>query len=119
MSDIQIAINNRPLTYTDQSNSLEILTPNHLISSGPSFPTLIISEDNLNDDMDEEDMRDAILHTLELRDVLISRFSKEFFHDYLLSMREKHRGSYVVEECIQSAYLKVGAVVLIKHPVKP
>ena len=92
MSDIQITINNRPLTYTDQSNSLEILTPNHLISSGPSFPTLIISEDNLNDDMYEEDMRDAILHTLELRDVLISRFSKEFFHDYLLSLREKHRG---------------------------
>ena len=120
LSDIQIAINNLPLTYRDRDNLLEILTPNHLISNSPSFPTLIISEDNLNNEInDDNDLRENILNTLELRDVVISKFTKEFFENYLLSLRDKHRSSYGIDECKQSTYLKIGSVVLIKNPVKP
>ena len=119
LTDIQISINNRPLTYRDSDNALEILTPNHLISNSPSFPTLIISEDNVNIASDAEEIREDLLNTLELRDFTIAKFSSEFFKNYLLSLREKHRDSYGVEECNQSSYLRVGSVVLIKNPVRP
>ena len=40
LSDIQLAINNRPLTYRDKDNCLEVITPNLLISGHASFPSL-------------------------------------------------------------------------------
>ena len=56
LSDIQLAINNRPLTYRDKDNDLEVVTPNHLISTGVSIPSLIISEEFIPGDIEEEDI---------------------------------------------------------------
>lgn len=33
ISDIELMVNNRPLTYRSQQGELEILTPNHLLST--------------------------------------------------------------------------------------
>ena len=58
LSDVQLAINNKPLTYRDNDNDLEVVTSNHLISTGVSFPSLIISEEFIPGDVEEEDIRD-------------------------------------------------------------
>ena len=121
LSDIQLAINNRPLTYRDKDNDLEVVTPNHLISTGVSFPSLIISEEFIPGDIEEEDIRDNLLNSLEMRDIVISKFRNEWYDNYLLSLRDKHKNSYCSDDFRQgrSEYLKVGSVVIIKSPVKP
>ena len=120
LSDILLATNNRPLTFRDKDNDLEVVTPNH-ISTGVSFPSLIISEEFIPGDIEEEDIRDNLLNSLEMRDIVISKFRNEWYDNYLLSLREKHKNSYCSDDFSQgrSEYLKVGSVVIIKSSVKP
>lgn len=120
LSDIQLAINNRPLTYRDRDNSIEVVTPNHLISVGDTFPSLIIAEENILA-ADEEDIKISLLNALEYRDVVVNRFRKEWYNNYLLALREKHRDYFSPDDYNNSrcSYLRVGSVVLMKHPIKP
>lgn len=120
LSDIQLVINNRPLTYRTKDNELDILTPNHLISVGNSFPSLIITADQDTDALDSnpEELRENILSTLELRDAFLVRFKNVWSNDYLLALREHHRDSYETPNTKQSAYLKPGSVVLLRSPIK-
>ena len=120
LSDIQLSINNRPLTYRDCDNHLEVVTPNHLISTGNSFPSLIICEEFIDSDLEEETIRNSLLNSLELRDVVINKFRKEWYTNYLLSLRDKHKNSFTIKECHENPeFLYVGSVVLIKNPVRP
>ena len=41
LSDIQNVINSRPLTYRSRDNELDILTPNHFLSFGNNFPSIV------------------------------------------------------------------------------
>ncbi|KAG1713941.1 hypothetical protein GQR58_002015 [Nymphon striatum] len=45
VSDIQLILNNRPLTYCSRNNDIDIITPNHLISPGINFPSIILNEE--------------------------------------------------------------------------
>ena len=119
LSDIQLAINNRPLTYRDKDNQLEIVTPNSLISTYSSFPSLIISEENLICSPDEN-YQEKLAGSLEHRDALINKFRLEWFNNYLLSLRGKHRDSFYLKELHshKNSYLYVGSVVLVKHPTR-
>ena len=69
-------MNNRPLTYRCQEYELEILTPNHLINAGSSFPSLILSEDNTDMVWDgtEQFNQNSIHNSLDVRDKFISKF---------------------------------------------
>ena len=118
LSDIQIAINNRPLTYSEKDNQLDIITPNKLISLHSHFSSLIISDSQV---AEVEDVRETLIASLDLRDVMLSRFRSQWFSNYLLCLREHHRDSFRTEELSWSKnkYLCVGSVVLIQHPVKP
>ncbi|CAM1312777.1 Uncharacterised protein at_DN2450 [Pycnogonum litorale] len=122
VSDIQLVINNRPLTYCTRSNDLDVVTPNHLMSPGVNFPNLILSEERVCNiwDQGSEEHRLALLNSLESRDLHLSRF-KELWHDsYLLSLREQHKNSFDPNRNSRKChpFLKEGAVVLLKHPFK-
>ena len=120
LSDIQLAINNRPLTYRDKDNSIEVVTPNNLMSSNASFPSLVISEEDLEDNFEEDSIRDKLLNSLETRDVIVNRFRNDWYNKYLLSLRDKHKNSFCIKELHTNPnFLYVGSVVLIKNAVKP
>ena len=112
LSDIEVAINNRPLTYRDKTNPLEIVTPNHLIRAGNSFPNIVLSEENASSDLDEDNLREPILNSLELRDVMLTRFKKLWADSYLLALRTQHRDAYDVGDMSHNKFLYVGSVVI-------
>ena len=61
------------------------------------------------------------MNSLELRDVLVNKFRREWYADYLLSLRDKHKQSFSLVDCCKGnhKYLYADSVVLIKNPVKP
>ena len=118
LSDIQLVINNRPLTYRTSDNEINVLTPNHLINAGSSFPSLIIDENLTNLPLEEETHRTNLLNSIELRDVLLDKFRGLWQNNYLLSLRTNHRFSYP-NKFENSPYLKVGSIVLLRNPNKP
>ena len=118
VTDIQLVINNRPLTYRTKEGELDILTPNHLIQPGNAFPSLVISEEasKMIWEMETEDFREDLFSSLEARDALQAKFREIWGKDYLLSLREAHKNSQVSPKI--HPYLKVGSIVLIKNPFK-
>ena len=119
LSDVQNVINNRPLTYRTKENELDILTPNHFISFGNNFPSLVLSEERSdNEDLDIDVINENLIGTIECRDVLFSRFKERWYHEYLLSLRSQHYSNNPIRSFKNSPYLKEGSVVIMKDPVK-
>ena len=118
ITDIQLAVNNRPLTYRTKDGELDILTPNHLIQPGKKFPSLVLSEEisKMPWDVETEEYRENLFCSLEARDALQARFLEIWKTDYLLSLREAHKNSQVSPKV--HPYLKVGSIVLLKNPFK-
>ena len=119
ITDIQLMINNRPLTYITKEGELDVVTPNHLINCGTTFPSLVLSSDHLLDldEYDEDQQRQSLLSSFDLRDSMLEKFRAIWNRDYLLSLRETHRGRTTNNP--RQVHLKVGAVVLLKSPFKP
>ena len=120
LSDIQVAINNRPLTFVDRQSSLDALTPSDLVSPSSHFPTLIITDIQRDDcePIDDEQIRLEFVNTLERRDIILDKFSRDWYSAYLLSLRPSHRDSFQPTKPFPK-FLKVGSIVLVKHPIKP
>ena len=118
ISDIQLVVNNRPLTYRTKEGELDILTPNHLIHPGKEFPSLILSGEDpkMIWDAETEEFRNDLYCSLEARDALQGKFEEIWRTDYLLSLRETHKNT---QNCPKvHPYLKVGSIVLLKNPFK-
>ena len=94
--DNQLTVNNRSLTYRDKYNELDIVTPNKLISAQSYFPSLIISE--ITSESSDDELFTNLVGSLEHRDILIHKFRVEWFNNYLLSLRNKHRESFFLSE---------------------
>ena len=119
-SHIQRTINSRPLTYRESDNDINVVTPNHLLCTTSAWPSIIISEENLDDELGEDEIKESLLNSLCLRDVLVSRFRNRWYLDYLLSLRSQHKDSFCISELHhKNNFLKIGAVVLIKHAIRP
>ena len=114
LSNIQLAINSRPLTYRSSSESLEFITPNSFLKlHGNSSLTL---RGNDNDVWIDDQSQPLLEKTLELQEEIIENFKKLWYESYLLSLREHSRNLY------QNSWenrIKVGDIVLIKAINKP
>ena len=114
LSNIQLAINSRPLTYRPSSDSLEFITPNSFLKLyGNSSLTL---RGNDNDVRIDDQSQPLLEKTLELQEEIIENFKKLWYESYLLSLREHIRNLY------QNSWenrIKVGDIVLIKAINKP
>ena len=112
LSDVQNAINERPLTYRDSDvNNISILTPNSFLKLGRQTDFNFGSSDGLL----EAPSRKKLVDTLNRRDQFFENFKSSWYEDYLLSLRESSRNLY---EESWSEVIKVGDVVLIYSPVK-
>lgn len=115
ISDIQSAINSRPLTYRcSDDRDLKILTPNSFLK--PNVYNSIIVNSNQNSDNIDPPSRQDLIKTLENRDALINKFKNVWHDEYLLSLRELHKDIH------QNSFdnkIKLQDVVLIRNPAKP
>ena len=103
--DIQIVLNNRPLTYCEDDVQLPVLTPNLLILGKANYLLELPTEE-----IEEDDLRRRAKHLKKCKDALWRRWRNE----YMRSLRERHD----LRHHGKSARLQEGDVVLIKGDEK-
>ena len=77
--DVEVALNNRPLSYVEEDVQLPVLTPNMLQFSRPN----LLPEDH---NQENPDLRKRARFLAKCKDVVWGRWSTE----YLRSLRERH-----------------------------
>ena len=112
LSDVQNAINSRPLTYIENEVSFVPLTPNCFLKNDTGVGFVL-------DNVSGEDLilpnRKDLVKSLEKREDLFNMFKCMWFDQYLLSLRETTR------DLFQSQWedkIKVGDVVMVSTPNK-
>ncbi|XP_028410372.1 uncharacterized protein LOC114532993 [Dendronephthya gigantea] len=103
--DIEVALNNRPLSYVEDDAQLPLLTPNILQFGRPN-----ILPEQRNQHIEDDDLRKRARYIKRCKDVLWKRWSSE----YLKSLRERHNmknGEKVIR-------LNIGDVVIVKSEEK-
>ena len=113
LSNIQLAINSRPLTYRSSSENLEFITPNSFLKLHGNSSLILRDDSNVWVD---DTGQPSLERTVELQEDILENFRKLWYESYLLSLREHSRNLY------QSKWenrIKVGDIVLIKAFNKP
>ena len=87
ISDVQNAVNSRPLTYRSSDNDLETITPNCFLNAGPNCNVLLRFDE---DPIWERDPTsgDKLIDALSSREEMLSHFKELWYDSYLLSLRE-------------------------------
>ncbi|KAG0430586.1 hypothetical protein DMUE_5647, partial [Dictyocoela muelleri] len=114
LSNIQNAINSRPLTYVSNSDNLQPITPNSFLKLHCN--TSLILKEEYDDSWVDSHSQNRVEQTLEQNEKILENFRKLWFESYLLSLREHSRDLYQIS---WENKIKVGDVVLIRSPVKP
>ena len=113
LSDIQNAVNSRPLTYRcADDSSLEIITPNCFIKPYVNDNLLFKSNDE-SIVQTGPPTRQAVIQSLKNRDKLLEEFRSLWYEEYLISLREQWKD---LHEINFSNKVKVDDVVLVKGP---
>ena len=113
LSDIQNAVNSRPLTYRcSDDTSLEIITPNCFIKPYVNDNLLFMSNDKTILQTDPP-TRQEVNRSLLNRDKVLEQFRNLWYEEYLISLREQWKD---LHEINFSNKVKVDDVVLVKGP---
>ena len=103
--DVEICLNNRPLTYVEDDVELSVLTPNLMIT-GESC--VLPDEDSRSSE--EEEMKRQAKHVLWCKKAIWKRWAGE----YIRALRERHNLKHEGKQNVPN----VGQVVLIKNDSK-
>ena len=113
LSDIENAVNSRPLTYRcSGDSSLEIITPNCFLKPQVENGLLFKSE-NENLLASEPPGRKQIVKTLEHREYLLKQFKELWYQEYLVSLRETCKDLHQIDF---ENKIQINDVVLVKGP---
>lgn len=99
--DVEVTLNNRPLSYVEDDVQLPLLTPNTMM-----FPQSNIVPEREPHTIDDQDLRKRAKHLRRCKEALWKRWSTE----YLRGLRERHN----LKHHGKQTSLKVGDVVIIK-----
>ena len=103
--DVEVALNNRPLSYVEEDVQMPTLTPNSMIFVGSNeLPELEAHHHR------EKDLRKRARFLSKCKDAVWRRWTTE----YLRALRERHNQSQGTRE----TQLKIGDVVIIKSDEK-
>ena len=117
LSDIQRAINSRPLTYRCSTDTgLDIIAPINFISPYVKEGLMLKAAQNESSIFTDPPSKAEIINSLETRDSLFNKFHKLWYDEYLLSLREQCKDLY--QEDFENK-LQVDDIVLVKNPAKP
>ena len=103
--DIQIVLNNRPLTYCEDDVEMPVLTPNMLIFGKANY-----LPDEEPSDIQDRDLRKRAKYLRKCKDALWKRWESE----YVRALRERHNAMHSGKQ----AQLEKGDVVMIKGEEK-
>ena len=110
LSDIQHAVNNRPLTYRCADNhSLEVITPYIFLNPYGSNSVLV---QNTSSEYSRSKTSKELAESLELRDKLMDRFRDVWQREYLLSLRDSYKDLRQVDFVDK---IDVGDIVLVRN----
>lgn len=113
LSDVQNAVNSRPLTYRcSDDNGLEIITPNCFIRPYVSDSLLF----NSNDESiltSGPPTRHKLVQSLAGRDKVLEQFRQIWYEEYLVSLREQWKDLHEVN---YSNKLRPDDIVLVRGP---
>ena len=99
--DVEITLNNRPLTYLEDDVQLPTLTPHAMMFGQPNQ----LPEDN-SDAIESKDLRKCARYLRRCKDVMWTRWTEEFIR----SLRERHNLNHKKGKLL----IKTGDVVLIQ-----
>ena len=103
--DVEIALNNRPLSYLEDDIQLPLLTPNSMLNLNPNdLPNLESSQ------IPDIDLRKRSKYLARCKEMVWSRWSKE----YVRALREQHRRAGGE----QTLHPKIGDVIIIRGDAK-
>ena len=103
--DIEVALNNRPLSYVKDDIELSVLTPNSLLNINPSILPELKSRY-----VEEPSLRKRAKYLKKCKETMWKRWTKE----YVRSLRERHR----CEGGKQTVHPRVGDAVIIEDEDK-
>ena len=112
LTEIKNIMNSRPLTYLNEDQFLESLTPNHLIY-GRSLHSRCHGSDTKDVDSGSK-LRLKVKHT----EIILQHFTNQFTKEYLLALLQRHSNQKKKESNTRNINLKIGDVVLIKDENK-
>ena len=95
LTDVQNAVNSRPLTYRSSDNDLEAITPNCFLKADPNCNVILRLNEAPIWECDPMS-RDTLVGTLSSRDELLAYFREQWYDNYLLSLRESCRDLHQV-----------------------
>ena len=105
MIDVEVSLNNRPLSYVEDDVQLPLLTPNSMLTINLNhLPELKAYH------VDEADLRKRVKHVKKCKEAVWNRWTRE----YIRGLREQHRRAGGE----QTPYPNVGDVVIIKGEKK-
>ena len=114
LSDVQNAINCRPLTYRcSEDAGLDVITPNAFLH--PHFNIALFLRDPEKIPELTPPSREALLKRLEIKDLYLKEFHNLWYKEYLLSLREQSKDLFQVD---YNNVIQVGDVVVVKNPIK-
>ena len=113
LSDIQQAVNSRPLTYRcSEDTSLEIITPNCFLRPNANVQVFYKKPEGPIRDLPS---RSLIIKSMEVRERVLESFREIWYREYLLGLRQLHKNLHQVDFANK---IKVNDVVLIRNPAK-
>jgi hypothetical protein len=112
LSDVQFAINSRPLTYRSSEDLREVVSPNSFLMFDVG-KSLVFSgaAGTLSGAVGREELLEALVR----RDDRLDKFRDLWYHEYLLSLRET--GNNLYSDGWENK-IKVGDIVLISSETK-
>ncbi|XP_028409519.1 uncharacterized protein LOC114532142 [Dendronephthya gigantea] len=103
--DVEIALNNRPLTYLEDDIQLPVITPCSMLSINPN----VLPEVDAHH-LGDSELRKRARFLRRCKEAMWNRWTKE----YVRSLRERHKQ----QVSGQKSYPKIGEVVMIKDEDK-
>ncbi|KAF0305677.1 hypothetical protein FJT64_022742 [Amphibalanus amphitrite] len=120
LAAIQDIVNGRPITYVNsQLEEIEPLTPNKILKVHSNPRLRLICEDDRDDPLwtsTPDDVHRQMNNTLQEQQRLQDRYTKMWYSDYLLSLRETSRDVFQSEWIDK---ISVGDIVLIDTRDRP
>ena len=110
LSDIQSAVNQRPLTYRcSEDFGLEVISPSNFLNPYVENSLLIKNPKGL---LSNTKARKLLIESLETRDNLLETFKQIWYDEYLLGLRDSFRDLHDAKFVNQ---VRVGDIVLLKN----
>ena len=112
ISDVQNAVNSRPLTYRSSDNEIDAITPNCFLKADPCSNRALKASSEPIWEIDSSP-RNTLMETLASRDDALEHFKEQWYDSYLLELRASYRNLHQTD---WKDKISVDDIVLVKLP---